>query len=182
MTRDDRPNVRKLRGGADPAGPFRAAMEVSSPAFSTELHARVMRTLETDRAREVDPSSARPRLRPWQFAALVATAAAVAIAVAVALLLASRPQTDAIVKTHRAVLPATTTTADPRSPLALPRLGDALAYVDPVKARLDRAPRELLTRSADRLHRYCMDQLRILPLRPPRERSDSPAGATRAAG
>ena len=160
---------------------LRNAVEASSPEFSTDLHAQVMRELSR-RARKTSPASPPPlRLYPWHIAALAAAAAVVVLVVALVMLMAGRDREQRIVKGPDAVrhVPPATTSASPLTP---PSLSDAMAYVDPVKTRLERAPRAFFFHSADRLQHYCLNQLRIFPSRPQRNPAEEPASGSPSAG
>ena len=163
MTPNNRQPPREHARATAIAEQFCDAIEASSPAFSASLHAEVMRGIRTEHGRN---SSAHPvRLHSWHIAALGVAAAIVVLAVAIALLLASRSHEQPFVQ-HPQPTPA------PRSPLIVPTLPHVAAIVEPVKNRVDRVPRELLNRSADRLHRYYTAQLRIFPTRLSRDAED----------
>ena len=169
-------------GDAEIAQHFRGALDASSPDFSAELHAQMMRELRARREREITESPRSRRLHPWHIVTLAATAAAVVVLVAaLAMLMVRREREPRIVKGPDAVQhlpPATTAT----SPLTPPRLSDAVAYIDPLKTRIERAPRAFFFLSAGRLQHYCLNQLRIFPSRPQRDPPEEPPRGTPAAG
>src|SRR4051812_25838932 len=168
-------------GDAEVAERFRGAVETSSPTFSGGLHADVMRAVRAQRWQNVAAAPAPRGLRPWHIAALTAAAAAVAIAVAVTLLLAvGRFRDKSVVKRPQPA--AHPLMVASRSPFTLPRLTDAAVYVEPVKHRIDQTQRAILSRSADRLQRYCLDQIRIFPSRPRGDGSNEPGGVSPPAG
>jgi hypothetical protein len=130
-----------------------------------------MRRLRTARA-EGAAMSPLPRLHPWHVAALGAAAAAVAVAAAVLLILSGRPGKTPVARGPEVDPGATHPTTSRHAPLVPPRLTDAIAYVEPVKNKVDRVPRAFFTRGAERLQHYCLSQLRIFPARPQREHAD----------
>lgn len=167
-------------GKADLAEQFRVAVEASSPAFSVDLHAESLRGIRAQRWQNVVTPPPPLRLRRWHTATLAA-AAAVLLALAMAALLAGRSR-DKVMTKGPQPNPRATTTASLRPSFILSRLTGTATYVEPVKDRIDRAQRAFLSRGADRLHRYCLDQLRIFPSRPHGERPSDPGDGSGAAG
>lgn len=136
----------------DLAERFRAAMRATSPEFSPDLHAEVMNAIHAERSRSSRRSPRPSRWRIWSATAFASAAAAVVAFMVMRPPQPTRPQAG----------------GDPRPTLAkasltLPRFPDPTTLVDPMMGRLDRIQRDLLAQGVNRLHRYWLDQLRIIP-------------------